>query len=149
MRMGVIAVIVVAAAAAGFATAQATRPGLLMMKLPLELPAVGNVDSVRQWRFGRLELIERLGATGDIRIRMRLANGQVVRVVGPSEQLAALGRACGWVRTETQTVAGRADYVERMIAFDADETGRIIAVISMEPFNRDRARLQRVFGPRR
>ncbi len=145
MRMAVIAVIALTAAAAGFATAQATRPGFRMMKLPLDLPAVGNIDDVRQWRFGRIELIERRG-TDDIRIRMRLASEQVVHVVGPREPLAALGRKCGWVQTETQTVAGRADYVERMVAFDADENGRIIAVMSLEPFNRSRARLRRVFG---
>ena len=96
MRMAVIAVIALAAAAAGFATAQATRPGFRMMKLPLDLPAVGNIDDVRQWRFGRIELIERRG-TDDIRIRMRLASEQVVHVVGPREPLAALGRKCGLI----------------------------------------------------
>ena len=134
---------VIVAAAVGFAAGQSTESGLHRMKLPLELPAVGNIDAVKNWRFARVEQIER--STGpDIRLRLRLADGRTVQVVGPSEQLSALGRACGWVTTETQTVAGRSDYVERLIAFDADETGRIIAVISMEPFNRDRTRLRRV-----
>ena len=85
---------------------------------------------------------------GDILIDVRLASGEVTRVVGPREPLANLGRSCGWVRTETKTVAGRADYVERMIALDVDENNRIIAVMSLEPFNRDRARLRRVLGNR-
>ena len=149
MRIAVIAAIVVVAAAAGFALGQTTQPntGLQRMRLPLDLPAVGNIDAVRKWRIARIESIER--STGDdIRIQIRLANGQVERVVGPRQQLAALGRACGWVRDPNQTVAGRADYVERLIALDVDQTGRIIAVISMEPFNRNRRRLERAFGCR-
>ena len=145
MRTNVIAAVVVTAAAAGFAIGQSTGSGVRMMKLPLDLPAVGNVDSVKQWRLARIEQIERRGPD-DIVIRFRFADGRVERVSGPHEQLAALARACGWVRTETQTVASRADYVERMVAIDADENGRIIAAMSLEPFNRDRARLRRVFS---
>ncbi len=149
MRTAVIAAIALIAASAGFAAGQTTRSGLRMMRLPLDLPAVGNIDAVRQWRLARIEQIERRGDTDDIRIRIRLADGRVDWVVGPRAELAALGRACGWVRTESQTVAGRADYVERLVALDADQTGRVIAVISMEPFDRDRSRLRRALGGRR
>jgi hypothetical protein len=147
MKTGVIAAVVLAAAAAGFAVGQTTGniAGIKPVKLPVPLPAVGNIDAVKKWRFGRVEQISRNSIDGDITIRVRIANGQTADIVGPRQALSSLARSCGWVATETQTVAGRSDYVERMIAFDVDDAGRFIAVMSMEPFNRDRARLRRAF----
>jgi len=147
MKSGLIAAVVIAAATAGFAFGQTTRSvsGIKPVKLPVPLPTVGNIDAVKKWKFGRIEQISRNPADADITIRVRIANGQTADIVGPRQALSTLARSCGWVATETQTVAGRSDYVERMIAFDVDETGRFIAVMSMEPFNRDRARLRRAF----
>ena len=117
------------------------------MKLPVPLPAVGNVEAVRKWRFARIERIDRNRTDADMAITVRFADGTTRQVVGPRDPLAQLGQACGWLRVETQTVAGRADFVERMVALDVDENNRIIAIMSMEPFDRDRARLRRAFGP--
>ncbi len=144
-RMRVIVVIALAAAAAGFVVARTKDEGSGVIRLPLDLPVVGNVDAVRQWRFGRIESIERSPGE-DIGIRIRLANQQVVNVVGPRAPLGDLARACGWIRADPHSIAGRAELVERMIAFDADESGRIIAVISMEPMDRSESRLRRALG---
>ena len=56
MRTSILLGIAVLAAAVGFAAGQ-SRPssGQTMMRLPVQLPAVGNVDAVRQWRLGRLQ----------------------------------------------------------------------------------------------
>jgi hypothetical protein len=147
MRIAVVIAIAVAVAAAGgFAFGQASGQSIRGIKLPIEFPAVGNIDAVKQWRLARIEEIRRHPNSPDLELRLRLANGRTVEVIGPHEPLAALGRGCGWVTTETQTVAGRDSYVERMIAFDADQNSRIIAIASLEPFNRDRTRLRRVFS---
>ena len=66
MRTNVVAAVVVTAAAAGFAIGQSTGSGVRMMKLPLDLPAVGNVDSVKQWRLARIEQIERFATTSGL-----------------------------------------------------------------------------------
>ncbi len=137
-------------AAAGFAVGQ-TAPRLdsspvTLATLPLKLPAVGHLEAVDEWRFGRVQRIERRTGSDDILIHIRTADEQVHRIVGPGEPLALLARKCGWVDNDWKVVAGRRDYVERMIAFDVDDEGRLIAVISLEPFNRSRARLRRAFS---
>ncbi len=137
-------------AAAGFAVGQ-TMPALdsspvTLATLPLKLPAVGNLEAVDKWRFGRVQRIERRSGSDDILIHIRTADEQVHRIVGPREPLTRLARACGWIDGDWRKVAGRRDYVERMIAFDVDDEGRLIAVISLEPFNRSRARLRRAFS---
>ena len=64
--------------------------------------------------------------------------GLIIHVLGD------LARASNWVVPETgNTQLVRADYVERMVAFDVDADNRIIAMISMEPMDRDRRRLAR------
>ena len=152
MRITIVLIVAVIAAAAGFAVGQTTRradpSGVTLINLPLKLPAVGNLEAVDRWRFGRIELIERRGDTDDILIHVRTADEQVHRIVGPRDPLVALARACRWVDNEWRTVAGRRDYVERMVAFDVDVNGRLIAAISLEPINRSRSRLKRAFGGR-
>ncbi len=114
-----------------------------MMKLPLKLPAVGNTDLVKNWRFGRVEQVEERAGQTDIMVTIRTQDGQTHRVVGPGPELAELARASDWVASPDRATPGRADFVERMIAFDVDEEQRIIAVISLEPINRSRTRLAR------
>ncbi len=149
MRISILLGIAALAAAAGFAAGQ-TRPssGHTMMRLPVELPAVGNINAVQRWQLGRVQQIERRGNSDDIVIHLRTAGGRVHRIIGPREQLAILGRRCGWINTDFRVVAGRAGYVERMVAFDVDANGRLIAAISLEPFNRDNNRLRRALGRR-
>ncbi len=149
MRTSILLGIAVLAAAVGFAAGQ-SRPssGQTMIQLPVQLPAVGNVDAVRQWRLGRLQQIERRGGSEDIVIHLRTADGRVHRIIGPREPLATLGRRCRWIDSDFRVVAGRAGYVERMVAFDVDEDGRLIAAISLEPFDRNNNRLRRALGRR-
>ena len=113
------------------------------MKLPLELPAIGNIDAVKTWRFGRIESVVQTGGSDDVMIRIRIENGDVLETIGP-RVLSDLARASNWVTAaESKEQLTRPDYVERMVAFDVDENMRIIAMISMEPMNRDRQRLRR------
>ena len=132
--------------AIGPAAAQRTRPDnpVKVMKLPLELPAVGNFDAVRLWRFGRLQEVEQK-AGPDLILSIRTGDGRVQRIVGPAAELAELARQSNWLTT-TKSQPGRSDYVERMIAFDVDRNGRLIAMISLEPQKRDRKRLRRAIG---
>lgn len=131
-----------AAAAVGYG--QSTRPAssVTLMKLPLELPAIGNFDAVRQWRLGRLHEVERtIGA--DIVLRIRTADGTVHRLIAPAAEFSELVWRSNWVSTPAKAQPGRSDYVERMIAFDADANNRIIALMSLEPVKRDQNRLWR------
>ena len=122
---------------------QPDRGEVRMMKLPLELPAIGNVAAVKQWRFGRIESVTQTGGSDDVRIKIRIESGDVLETIGP-RVLGDLARASNWTVPDTgNTQLVRADYVERMIAFDVDDSGRIIAMISMEPMDRDRQRLAR------
>ena len=138
---------VLAATTLGGASGQArSQPGgITMIKPAMEFPAIGNIDAVKQWRVGRIERIERRTGTDDVAIDIRTADEQVHRVIGPREPLAFLVRRCGWVSSSTQTFASRSDYVERMVAFDVDSNGRIIAVMSLEPFARSTSRMRRAF----
>jgi hypothetical protein len=123
-----------------------TRPAatdVRMVKLPRELPAIGNIDAVRQWRFGRIESVTQTGGSDDVKINIRVESGDVLETIGP-RVLGDLARASNWTVPETgNTQLVRADYVERMVAFDVDASGRIIAMLSMEPLDRDRQRLAR------
>ena len=125
------------------ATTQPAAGEVRMMKLPLELPAIGNVADVKQWRFGRVESVTQTGGSDDVRIKIRIESGEVLETIGP-RVLGDLARASNWTVPDTaNTQLVRADYVERMIAFDVDDAGRIIAMMSMEPMDRDRRRLSR------
>jgi hypothetical protein len=114
-----------------------------LVELPLKLPAVGNVDAVKKWHFGRLQSVEQHGAGPDIVLNIRTADDVVHRIIGPAPPLGELARRSNWMTAPDAARPGRATYVERMIAFDADENGRLIAMMSMEPMNRARSRLRR------
>ncbi|MHC4414676.1 MAG: hypothetical protein ACYS0G_05275 [Planctomycetota bacterium] len=134
--------------AGGISTAPAARqgPGVQIVDLPLKLPAVGNLDAVRQWRFGRLQQVQRVGGQPDIVLEIRTGDGNVHRVVGPGPALAELARISNWF-DPVKARPGRSDYVERMIAFDVDGQQRLIAMMSLEPVYRDRNRLRRALQP--
>ncbi len=140
----------VLALGAGYALGHSTRDDypVTWMQLPLKFPAVGNIEGVRQWRFGRVETIERHGDSDDIVITLRTERGSV-RLTGPREPLRRLAATCGWVSGDMRHIAGRRDYVERMIAFDVDADGRLIAALSLEPINRSDSRLERAYRGRR
>jgi hypothetical protein len=115
--------------------------------LPLQVPAVGNLDAVKTWRFGRIESVVRTVDQTDIVLTIRIASGEVLTITAPGPPLADLALASDWVRfADSKTMVGRSDYVERMIAFDVDETGRLIAMASLEPINRNERRMRRAFG---
>jgi hypothetical protein len=118
-----------------------------LIQLPVKFPAVGNIDAVNTWRLGRVQQAVRAGNSPDVTIDIRVENGSVLTVVGPAEQLRELARRSEWFDPARQR-PGAQDYVERQIAFDVDENGRIIAVASLEPMHRDRNRLRRAIGAR-
>ena len=118
--------------------------------LPMELPAVGNIDDVGQWRIGRVEEIE-FSAGTDIRVRIRMRSGGTVRVVMPGSAFEDMAYASDWRDNQfndsfagRRTPVGSKDYVERLVAFDVDRDGRVIAMVSMEPMDRNNNRLRRV-----
>jgi hypothetical protein len=133
-------------ACGGAVAAQQARQGtpVVDIALPLKFPAVGNIEGVVQWRFGRLEDVTRLGQ-GEISLRIRMAD-RTVTVTGPGPQLAELAWRSNWVRNQSQTIPGSSDLSERMIAFDYDPSMRVIAMASLEPLDRNRTRLRRALG---
>jgi len=129
-------------AASNFGQSERPSPDeIKRVKLPLELLAIGDMEAAKNWRFGRIESVVQEGP-GDVIIKMRLEDGRVIETVG-SRRLSDLARASNWVPNANKSQLSRADYVERMVAFDLDQNNRIIAMISMEPIDRDRSRLQR------
>jgi hypothetical protein len=83
------------------------------------------------------------GANEDVRIKIRTQDGTVIETIGP-RVLRELAHASNWASLESdKDRVTRPDYVERMVAFDVDQNNRIIAMISMEPIDRNRRRLQR------
>ncbi|MCI0362378.1 MAG: hypothetical protein L0219_00760 [Phycisphaerales bacterium] len=126
--------------------AQASPPSatqVVKLKLPLELPAIGNIEAAKNWRFGRIESVVQAGANQDVRINIRTEDNDVHEVIGP-RVLGDLARASNWTSVEPNNPqVTRPDYVERMVAFDVDENNRIIAMISLEPMDRNRRRLER------
>ncbi len=155
MKKFTISTVAALTTAVGFGTALAayqssyertpatTRPDQIKtMALPLEFPVVGNIEAVQQWRFGRLEQIEQQAGSPDIVMQIRTANGESLRILGPTEPLVGLARESFWF-SEGKTNPGKSDYVERMIAFDVDQSGRLIAMMSLEPIERSQAKLRR------
>jgi hypothetical protein len=151
MKLTAVLVAMALAFTAGFAVAQNVRPQptVQLVNLPptLKLPAVGNIGAVRQWKFGRLQSVETRGATGDVVLTVRTGDGTVIRIVGPRQELRELALASEFVRFASNAPI-RAEYAERMVAYDVDENGRLIAVISLEPVFRDPNRLRRALGQR-
>ena len=144
--MAVLATVVLGRASAQTTTQPARGPGgITMIQPPMEFPAIGNIDAVREWKLGRVDRLERRSGTDDVLVDIRTADDQVHQVIAPREPVAFLLRQCGWLSTPTQTFASQSDYVERMIAFDVDADGRLIAIMSLEPFGRNQARMRRAF----
>ena len=135
--------VLLAAISATLAAGQSSP--VTLVQLPLRLPAVGNLDAVRQWRFGRIQSTELAGDSPDVRIEIRTLNGSVIRLVGPRRELVELARRTNWVN-RSKSRPTRQDYIERMIAFDVDSQQRLIAMMSLEPMDRDRNRLRRALG---
>ncbi len=138
------AVLVLLAAISATLAAGQSSP-VTLVQLPRKLPAVGNLDAVRQWRFGRIQSTELAGDHPDVRIEIRTLNGSVIRVVGPRRELVELARRTNWL-SRSKSRPTRQDYVERMIAFDVDSQQRLIAMMSLEPMDRDKNRLRRALG---
>ncbi len=140
--VGIVAAVVVVGGVLGQTAAPGTSQGAIVrIELPLKFPAVGNVDAVKQWKFGRLQEVEQTAGT-DIILGIRTDLG-LIRVTGPGPQLSELAFRSNWVRTPTRSFPGRSDFAERMIAFDYDPQQRLIAMASLEPLPRDRNRLRR------
>ncbi len=147
MKLSLILAALILCGAVAFAAAQASRPAraVVGIELPLKVPAVGNIEAVRQWRFGRLQDAE-MTAGNDVRLRIMVADGSVLQLVGPGPALSELAFQSNWVRSPSRSFPGRSDTAERMIAFDYDENRRIIAMASLEPIARDPNRLRRALG---
>lgn len=149
MKCSLVVVAVVVGGVIGFTAAQTSRPSspdasIVWMQIPLKFPVVGNIDAVKQWKFGRLQEVDQI-AGNDIILGIRTNQGYI-RVVGPGPQLSDLAFRSNWVRTPARAFPGRSDYAERMIAFDYDANHRLIALASLEPLARDRNRLRRAIG---
>ncbi len=138
------AVLILLAAISATLAAGQSSP-VTLVQLPLKLPAVGNLDAVRQWHFGRIQSTELVGDNPDVRIDIRTLNGSVIRVVGPRRELAELARRTNWL-SPSKARPTRQDYVERMIAFDVDSQQRLIAMMSLEPMDRNKNRLKRALA---
>lgn len=135
------AVLVLLAAISATLAAGRSSP-VTLVELPLKLPAVGNLDKVRQWHFGRIQSAELAGDHPDVRIDIRTLNGSVIKVVGPRRELVELARRTNWL-SPSKARPTRQDFVERMIAFDVDSQQRLIAIMSLEPMDRNKNRLRR------
>jgi hypothetical protein len=147
MKLSRVFVVAALAFAAGICAGQSGGPGspVTLIDLPLKLPAVGNLEAVQQWRFGRLQSVERVGGGGNLVLSIRAQDGTVLRMAAPGPPLVELARDSDWIRFDKPTPS-RSEYVERMIAFDVDGQQRLIAMISLEPLYRDRNRLRRALG---
>ena len=124
-------------------------PGAVqLVDMPLKIPAVGNLAAVKTWRYGRLESVEQRSGEDDLLLNIRVADETVLRVVAPRQPLRHLAWKSDWIKHKDADTVPRKAYVERMIVFDVDETGRLIAMASMETINRNERRMARAFGSR-
>jgi len=146
--LALLACATVGAVVVATARAQETRPEtpppaatVQDIEFCAELPAIGNVDLVKKWRFGR---IHRLAAQGnEILLDLRCEEGVIVSAICPRGPFAELAQASRWMDNRSNPFPGIRDYVERQVAFDIDETGRIIALASLEPIPREGRRIAR------
>ena len=122
-----------------------TGPGK-WVELSFKLPAIGNVEEVSQWTYGRLTNLTYIG-DNDVALTIRTAEGPVQRVVCPKLPLHALARVSSWMRASETSISAK-QYTERMVAFTADETGRVIAMVSLEPLPRDGKKIAKAYGNR-
>lgn len=144
--LAIAAVLILVVAGAAQTERPAPEPVVKFVSLPesLKLPAVGNLAAVRQWQFGRIEGVVDQG--NQLFINIRASDGRVFKVAGPGPELSEFARASNWLESPDKQRPGRADYVERMVAFDVDANQRLVAMISLEPMNRNNNRLGRAIG---
>ena len=116
------------------------------VELSFTLPAIGNVDQVSEWTYGRLVNLTYIGAN-DVSLEIRTAEGPVQRVICPKLPFHALAQVSSWMGA-TETSISAKEYTERMVAFTADETGRVVAMVSLEPLPRDGKKIARAYGKR-
>ena len=125
--------------------AQTSRPNdVQAVRLCFDLPAIGNVESVKEWRFGRIDNIQRVG-TDEIRLGIRTRDDTVHRLVCPARPFAMLAARSNWTSESGSGFPSRRDFVERMVAFAADDSGRVIALTSLEPVARRGRRIADAF----
>jgi len=110
------------------------------------LPAIGNIDAVKAWKYGRIERMSRMGDRDAI-LEIRDAQGATRRVLCPHGPFVELARVSNWF-TSGQAQPSARDFVERMVAFDFDENDRIIALASLEPLPRNARRIADAFRRR-
>ena len=122
-----------------------TGPGK-WVELSFRLPAIGNVEKVSKWTYGRLVNLSYIG-DNDVALTIRTAEGPVQRVICPKLPFHALAQVSSWMRASETSISAK-EYTERMVAFAADETGRVIAMVSLEPLPRDGKRIARAYGKR-
>ncbi len=122
-----------------------TGPGK-WVELSFRLPAIGNVEEVSKWTYGRLVNLTYIGEN-DVSLEIRTAKGPIQRVICPKLPFHALAQVSSWMRA-TETSISAKEYTERMVAFTADETGRVIAMVSLEPLPRDGKKIARAYGAR-
>lgn len=125
--------------------APAGPPPGTWLEFSFRLPAIGNVDLVTSWEYGRIARVEQSRAD-ELILELRSAAGDTVKAVCPYDPFMELARVSQWLRGSGQTLGARV-YVERMVAYDVDDTGRIVALVSLEPIPRDGRSIARAFRP--
>ncbi|MEE9130617.1 MAG: hypothetical protein V3T84_11415, partial [Phycisphaerales bacterium] len=116
------------------------------VELSFSLPAIGNVEEVSKWTYGRLVNLTYIGEN-DVSLEIRTAKGPVQRVICPKVPFHALAQVSSWMRASDTSISAK-EYTERMVAFTADETGRVIAMASLEPLPRDGKKIARAYAAR-
>ncbi len=116
------------------------------VELSFTLPAIGNVDQVSEWTYGRLVNLTYIGEN-DVSLEIRTAKGPVQRVICPKLPFHALAQVSSWMRASETSISAK-EYTERMVAFTADETGRVIAMVSLEPLPRDGKKIAKAYDAR-
>ncbi len=116
------------------------------VELSFRLPAIGNVEEVSKWTYGRLVNLSYEGEN-DVSLEIRTAKGPVQRVICPKLPFHALAQVSSWMRAGETSISAK-EYTERMVAFTADERGRVIAMVSLEPLPRDGKRIAKAYGAR-
>ncbi len=114
------------------------------VELTFKLPAIGKVDLVKEWTFGRIASLTRLGQDEFI-LEIRLADGRERRMICPSRPFVDLARVSNWMAGSGSSLSQK-HYIERMVAFDADRSDRIIALVSLEPLPRNERKIARAVG---
>ncbi len=122
-----------------------TGPGK-WVELSFSLPAIGNVEEVSKWTYGRLVNLTYIGEN-DVSLEIRTAKGPIQRVICPKLPFHALAQVSSWMRASDTSLSAK-EYTERMVAFTANERGRVIAMVSLEPLPRDGKKIARAYGAR-